>query len=46
MIENITPMDPTLWTSIIDRRNDSIVEYIRDHPTEHIAIVYGALHFN
>jgi hypothetical protein len=46
MIEDITPMDLTLWTSIIDRRNDALVDYIRTHPTEHIAIVYGALHFN
>jgi hypothetical protein len=46
MIQDITPTDPTLWTSIIDRRNDAIVDYIRNHPTENIVIVYGALHFN
>ncbi len=46
MIEGMTPINPVLWTSIIDRRNDTVVDYIRSHPTENIAIVYGALHFN
>jgi hypothetical protein len=46
MIEDITPINQTLWTSIIDRRNDAIIAYIRSHPTENIAVVYGALHFN
>lgn len=35
-----------LYTTIIDRRNDRIVEYIQSHPGQKIAIVYGALHFN
>ena len=35
-----------LFTTIIDRRNDAIIRYIQEHPTERIAIVYGALHFN
>lgn len=46
MIGTITSTDPTLWASIIDRRNDTLVDYIQSHPTENIAIVYGALHFN
>lgn len=35
-----------LYSTIIDRRNDRIVEYIQAHPDQKIAIVYGALHFN
>lgn len=35
-----------LFTTIIDRRNDAIVRYIQEHPTQRIAIVYWALHFN
>lgn len=35
-----------LFETIIDRRNDKIVEYIITHPKEKIAVVYGALHFN
>ncbi len=35
-----------LFETIIDRRNDQIVEYIITHPKEKIAVVYGALHFN
>ncbi|MBC7498599.1 hypothetical protein H7170_03045 [Candidatus Gracilibacteria bacterium] len=35
-----------LFNTIINRRNDAIIRYIQDHPTERIAIVYGALHFN
>jgi hypothetical protein len=37
---------PQLFTTIIDRRNDSIVDYIVSHPKQKIAVVYGALHFN
>lgn len=35
-----------LFETIIDRRNDAIVAYVQEHPTENIAIIYGALHFN
>ncbi|NRH21104.1 hypothetical protein HOO68_03605 [Candidatus Gracilibacteria bacterium] len=35
-----------LFTTIIDRRNDKIIEYIQGHPDQNIAVVYGALHFN
>jgi hypothetical protein len=45
-MESISPIDRALWTSIVDRRNDAIISYIRSHPTQNIAIVYGALHFN
>ena len=42
----IAPSQSQLFTTIIDRRNDAIIEYIQTHPQENIAIVYGALHFN
>lgn len=42
----IAPSQSPLFTTIIDRRNDAIVAYIQAHPTQQIAIVYGALHFN
>ncbi len=35
-----------LFETIIDRRNDKIVEYIITHPKKKIVVVYGALHFN
>ena len=35
-----------LFSTIIDRRNDKIIEYIQNNPDKKIAIVYGALHFN
>ncbi|MBX9809638.1 hypothetical protein K2X92_04600 [Candidatus Gracilibacteria bacterium] len=35
-----------LFSAIIDRRNDKIIEYIESNPKQKIAIVYGALHFN
>lgn len=35
-----------VFRAIIEKRNDPIVEYIRTHPGQKIAIVYGALHFN
>ena len=35
-----------LFDTIIQGRNDTIIAYIQAHPTENIAIVYGALHFN
>jgi hypothetical protein len=35
-----------LFTTIIDRRNDAIVEYILANPNKNIVVVYGALHFN
>ncbi len=35
-----------LFDTIIHDRNDTIISYIQAHPTENIAIVYGALHFN
>jgi hypothetical protein len=35
-----------LFTTIIDRRNDTIVSYIQDHPHQNIAVVYWAMHFN
>ncbi len=41
-----SPTQARLFDTIVDRRNDSIVAYILAHPTEKIAIVYGALHFN
>jgi len=41
-----SPDRSRLFSTIIDRRDDAIVAYIRAHPTENIAIVYGALHFN
>lgn len=43
----LIPIDQSkLFETIIDRRNDKIVEYILAHPKQKIAIVYGALHFN
>lgn len=35
-----------VFRTIIDKRNEPIIEYIRTHPEQKIAIVYGALHFN
>ena len=35
-----------LFASIIDRRNDKIIEYIESHSKQKIAVVYWALHFN
>lgn len=35
-----------VFRAIIEKRNDPIVEYIRTHPGDKIAVVYGALHFN
>jgi hypothetical protein len=41
-----SPAQSKLFETIIDRRNDRIVEYIVAHPKEKIAVVYWALHFN
>lgn len=41
-----SPDQSRLFETIIDRRNDSIVEYILSHPKQKIVVVYGALHFN
>lgn len=35
-----------LFSVILDKRNESIIRYVQEHPGEKIAIVYGALHFN
>ena len=35
-----------LFETIINRRDDRIVEYITSHPNQKIVVVYGALHFN
>ncbi len=35
-----------LYSAIIDRRDQAVVEYIQKNPNQKIAIVYGALHFN
>ena len=40
------PRQSRLFETIIDRRNDRIVEYIVTHPKQKIVVVYGALHFN
>ncbi len=37
---------PNFFATIIDRRNDKILDYIQNHPKERIAIIYWALHFN
>lgn len=37
---------PNLFTTIINHRNDRIIEYIQKNPNKKIAIVYWALHFN
>ncbi len=35
-----------VFTVILQKRNDPIIEYIRTHPWQKIAVVYWALHFN
>jgi hypothetical protein len=35
-----------VFHAILDKRNEPVVEYIRTHPWQKIAIVYGSLHFN
>lgn len=37
---------PYLFTTIIDHRNDRVIDYIQKNPNKKIAIVYWALHFN
>lgn len=47
-IETVLTSGPQaqLFSTIIDRRNDKIIEYIQNNPDKKIVIVYGALHFN
>jgi pheromone shutdown protein TraB len=35
-----------LFSIIVNKRNDVIVDYILSHRSENIVIVYGSLHFN
>jgi hypothetical protein len=37
--------DPRLFDAILTKRNDAIIQYIRENPDKKIAIVYGGLHF-
>lgn len=45
LLSNVN-MYPNLFTTIIDHRNDRVIEYIQKNPNKKIAIVYWALHFN
>ena len=38
--------EKNVFNVIVHNRNDRIVDYILKHPSQNIAIVYGALHFN
>lgn len=37
--------DPRVFSAILDKRNETLIQYILAHPEKKIAIAYGALHF-